>query len=73
MKTSDVRINLETFSRGKVVSWENLSVTSKVDCWQSAKIHVCRQEKSQYEKPILTGLCGLVRPGEMVALMGARY
>lgn len=78
MQMNEIKLNIELrgrddrFRKGKVVSWENLSVVTKKNLQQSVKSSICFQDTSKYEKPLLNKINGLVKPGEMVALMGAR-
>ena len=72
MELNEVRIGLErrNFPKGKTVSWENLAVTRKATLSQKAKSIACR--KDEHSIDILMNQRGLVRPGEMLALMGER-
>lgn len=72
MELNEVRIGLErrNFPKGKTVSWEKLAVSRKTTLSQKAKSMVCRQDEHRID--ILTNQRGLVRPGEMLALMGER-
>jgi hypothetical protein len=56
--------------RKVTVSWENVSVIAKSTYSQKVKSVFSRKD---YTKPLITGVSGIVRPGELVALMGARY
>ena len=78
MQMNETKLNIELrdrddrFRQGKVVSWENLSVVTKKNLQQNVKSSIRLQDTSKYEKPLLNKINGVVRPGEMVALMGAR-
>jgi hypothetical protein len=67
--TRDIRLDMhspESSSSEQVtVSWRNLKVTPKRPITAKCK-------KGFESKDILKDLNGIVRPGEMVALMGAR-
>ena len=67
-----MRIGLErrNFPKGKTVSWEKLAVTRKATLPQKTKSMVCSKDEPSID--ILTNQRGLVRPGEMLALMGER-
>ena len=65
LKFSDIESN-----QGVVISWENLDVSTKPTFLDKIKSSITRQPKT---KSLLSNLRGLVKPGEMVALMGARY
>lgn len=56
--------------RAVIVSWENVSVTANSTPWQKVKSVF---SKKSYKKPLITNVSGVVRSGELVALMGARY
>lgn len=76
METNDIRLDIKPKAKNKyskVVSWENLSVITKISLTQQVKAKVNCKDESKYEKTLLNKINGIVRPGEMVALMGARY
>lgn len=77
MHTGEVTIELERRNfpkknslKGKVVSWENLNIVAKPKIQDNVKKTLFGRETK--DKSILQNLNGLVKPGEMVALMGAR-
>ena len=71
MKANLRDINLEINSKSAIhdnvtVSWKNLTVVTVPSLLDRVR---CKGSKS---KEILKNLNGIVKPGEMVALMGAR-
>jgi hypothetical protein len=58
-------IRLEMDSKPMTISWRNLKVTPVLPITAKCK-------KNFKSKDILNNLSGIVKPGEMVALMGAR-
>jgi len=67
--TNDVRVEMrsqESSPNGLTISWRNLKVTPKPPITPKC----IRRSES---KDIFKDLNGIVRPCEMVALMGARY
>lgn len=66
---SDVKLEMKPRSgipEKVVVSWKDLTVTTTASCIDKCKC------KGTHTKDILKNLNGIVKPGEMVALMGAR-
>ena len=64
--TDDIQLDMlsqESSPNGVTISWRNLRVTPKPPI----------TARGFEPRDILRGLSGIVRPGEMVALMGARY
>lgn len=63
-------------SQGKVILWENISVTKRHSVLKRAKNKCCCCSCCVHEETttnrILDNVSGLVRPKEMIALMGAR-
>ena len=75
MEFKQVKIDLgpkseSKFPDGKIVSWESLNVSKKLKLSQKATSIVCREDNDKRE--ILINQRGLVRPGEMLAVMGER-
>jgi hypothetical protein len=71
--TDDIQLDMlsqESPPNGVTISWRNLKVTTKPSKFELITPKCIRRFES---KDILRGLNGIVRPGEMVALMGARY
>ncbi len=71
--TNDIQLEMlpqESSSNGVTISWRNLEVTTKPSKFEPITPKCIRSFES---KDILKDLNGIVRPGEMVALMGARY
>lgn len=58
---TDIEMNENRRQPGVTISWENVAISSKP--------FLC----SGKEDEILRNVYGIVKPGEMVALMGARY
>ena len=67
--TDDIQLDMlsqESPPNGVTISWRNLKVTPKPPITAKCK-------RGFESRDILKDLNGIVRPGEMVALMGARY
>jgi len=62
--------DIESNNGGVVVSWENLDVSTKPTLVDKIKSGITRKPQS---KTLLNKVTGVVQPGQMVALMGARY
>ena len=61
---NDIRLDMNSSSEQVTVSWRNLKVTPTPPITAKCK-------KDFKSRDILKDLNGIVRPGEMVALMGA--
>lgn len=75
MEFKQVKIDLgpkseSEFPNGKIVSWESLNVSKKASLRKKATSTVCHQDDDK--RDILINQRGLVKPGEMLAVMGER-